>query len=627
MTRPGIEGAFEINARLPVAQVFRPATGRPSSAEGLRYRRSATLWAGVAVLIVCGVAALAVWLRRSPPTSGAPLPVRGAASAATPPDVAFVDITRQAGIAFEHENGADGQKLLPETMGGGVVFFDYDNDGRPDLLFVDSRPWPWSRRAGHETRSRLVLYRNDGGGRFHDVTADAGLVVDIYGKGAAAADYDNDGWVDLFVTAVGANHLFRNVGGRFTDVTATAGVAGKADQWSTCAAWFDYDRDGDLDLFVCNYVRWSKTIDLQQDFRLDGIGRAYGPPRTFEGTFAYLYRNDGGGRFTDVSASAGVQVTNPATGVPMAKSLGVAPVDLDADGWPDLVVANDTVQNFVFHNERNGRFTEIGARAGIAFDAYGNSRSAMGIDAADFRNDGSLGIAIGNFANEMTALYVSQQEPLQFADEAIVAGIGPKSRGALTFGVLFFDYDLDGRLDLLTANGHIEAGIQKVQASQHYEQPPHLYWNAGATGGATFVPVTSPRSGDLLRPMVARGVAVADIDGDGDLDVVLSSVAGPPRLLRNDQQSRHHWIRLALTGSRSNRDAIGAIVEVEISADTLRRTVMPARGYLSQSELPVTIGLGDRTAVDDLRVQWPDGSVQTVRDVAIDSTTRIIQPR
>jgi len=580
------------------------------------------------MLVVLAIAVAVTWrMRPSSIPPAAPLPVRSGPPAIAPPDVAFVDITRQAGVTFEHENGADGQKLLPETMGGGVAFFDFNNDGRPDLIFVDSRPWPWSARVtSHERQSRLVLYRNDGGGHFTDVTRAAGLAVDLYGMGVAAADYDNDGWVDLFVTAVGANRLFRNIGGRFVDVTHPAGVEGRADQWSTCAAWLDYDRDGDLDLFVCNYVRWSRDIDLQQDFRLVGIGRAYGPPRTFEGTFPYLYRNDGHGHFTDVSASAGVQIRNPATGVPMAKSLGVSPVDLDADGWPDLVVSNDTVQNFVFHNERNGRFMEIGARSGIAFDAYGNSRSAMGIDAADFRNDGSLGIAVGNFANEMTALYVSQQAPLQFADEAIIAGIGPASRSALTFGVLFFDYDLDGRLDLVTANGHVEDEINKVQASQQYAQPPHLFWNAGAGGPATFVPV-APRAGnDLFGPMVARGAAFADIDGDGDLDLVLTSIKGAPRLLRNDQHSGHHWLRLMLTGTRANRDAIGAAIEVRAGSETLRRTVMTTRGYLSQSELPVTIGLGTHSHVDEVRVRWPDGSTQTIHDVKVDRPTHIVQP-
>ena len=584
------------------------------------------------ILVAAGActAGVALWMRRSThaPAPAAPLPVRVASPSVAALAAAFVDITRQAGIAFEHENGAEGQKLLPETMGGGVAFFDFDRDGRPDLLFVDSRPWPWSARQGGRTpRARLVLYRNAGDGRFVDATEAAGLTVDLYGMGVAAADYDNDGWVDLFVTAVGSNHLLRNVNGRFTDVTAAAGVGGRDDQWSTCATWVDVDRDGHLDLFVCNYVRWSKAIDLEQDFRLVGLGRAYGPPRTFEGSFPYLYRNDGHGHFADVSAKAGVQVRNSNTRVPLAKSLGVAAVDLDADGWPDLVVANDTVQNLVFHNQRDGTFTEIGATAGIAFDPYGNSRSAMGIDAADFRNDGSLGIAIGNFANEMTALYVSQQTPLQFADEAIVSGIGPTTRSALTFGVLFFDYDLDGRLDLLTANGHIEDEINKVQASQQYAQPARLFWNTGGAAGRSFVPVAADSPGDLFRPMVARGSAIADIDGDGDLDLVLTAVKGAPRLLRNDLTRSHHWLRLTLQGTRANRDAIGALVEVRVAGRTLRRTVMPTRGYLSQSELPVTIGLGDQPRVEDVRVTWPDGSVQQVREVTVDAPMTIVQPR
>jgi hypothetical protein len=405
-------------------------------------------------------------------------------------------------------------------------------------------------------------------------------------------------------------------------------VAGSPTEWSTSAAFPDFDNDGDLDLFVCNYVQWSKQIDFEADYRLVGIGRAYGPPWNFPGTFPYLYRNDGQGRFTDVSASSGVQVKNPATGVPMAKSLGVAPVDIDGDGWIDLVVANDTVQNFVFGNQGNGTFKEIGARAGIAFDSFGQTRGAMGIDAARFRNDQALGIAIGNFANEMNALYVSQRDALVFADEAITEGVGPASRLLLKFGLFFFDFDLDGRLDVLTANGHLEEEIGKVQQSQTYRQPAQLFWNRGPGRGAGFVPVPPEKCGaDLHKPIVGRGSAYADIDNDGDLDVVLTQIAGPPLLLRNDQTLGHHWLRLKLVGAKNNRDAIGAWIKVRAGNHTLPRQVMPTKGYLSQSELPVTIGLGKATRVDSLEILWPDGSAQRVDTPRLDALTIIQQPR
>jgi hypothetical protein len=389
----------------------------------------------------------------------------------------------------------------------------------------------------------------------------------------------------------------------------------------------DYDRDGDLDLFVCNYVRWSRRIDLELDYQLPGIGRAYGPPMNFPGAFPYLYRNEGQGVFSDVSGESGIQIRNPATRVPMGKALGVAPVELNNDGWIDLVVANDTVQNFVFTNRHDGTFREIGARSGIAFDSYGQTRGAMGIDAARFRNDDALGIAIGNFANEMNALYVSQRDSVVFADEAITEGFGHASRPLLKFGLFFFDYDLDGRLDVLTANGHLEEEIQKVHSAQQYRQPAQLFWNSGSSEKSRFLLVPPEKAGpDLFQPIVGRGSAYADIDGDGDLDVILTQIAGPPLLLRNDQKLGHRWLRLKLVGTRSNRDAIGAWVRVRVGNKWLSRQVMATRGYLSQSELPLTIGLGSASAPDQVEILWPTGERQTVVTWKVNDTTVIEQP-
>ena len=594
----------------------------------------ATRWSLLIVVLLAVLAASGYWFFNfvaKPDTKQTSLqpPVTAAKSTAEIPNARFTDITSQAGIAFAHYNGAYGEKLLPETMGGGVAFLDYDNDGAPDLLLINSSDWPWHKTTPPAAHTS-VLYHNDGHGHFTDATKGSGLDIELYGMGVAVGDYDNDGLPDVFITGVGECRLFHNEGaGKFRDVTAAAAVGGAAEDWSTSAAWIDYDNDGRLDLFVCHYVRWSREIDARVGYQFAGFGRGYGPPMNFEGTFPTLYHNEGNGRFKDVSAASGIQIHNPSTGQAVAKSLAVAPVDVDNDGWIDLVVANDTVQNFLFRNQHDGTFKEIGARSGVAFDAYGLARGAMGIDSARFRNDESLGIAIGNFANEMNALYVSQRDSLMFADEAITEGVGPASRLLLKFGLFFFDYDLDGRLDVLTANGHLEEEINKIQSSQHYRQPAQLFWNRGGAKGVSFVEVPSEKAGgDMFKPIVGRGSAYADIDGDGDLDVIIAQINGPPLLLRNDQQLGHHWLRLKLIGTKSNRDAIGAWVKVRVGNQVLSRQVMPTRSYLSQSELPVTFGLGNLTKIQSVEIIWPGGAVQKLETLpSLDKLTTVTQPR
>lgn len=547
------------------------------------------------------------------------------------PESKFTDITAAAGIDFSHNNGATGDKLLPESMGNGVAFFDFDGDGDQDLLFTNGTWWPWDLEKKPELKpTTAALYRNDGKGAFENVTAGSGLDVPFYAMGVAIGDVDNDGLPDVYQTAVGGNRLFRNLGnGKFADVTSGAGVGGGEKEWSTSAAFADIDNDGDLDLFVCNYVRWSREIDFEVNYTLVGVGRAYGPPTNFEGTFPSLFRNDGDGKFTDISAAAGVQIRSSATKVPMAKSLGVSPVDLDRDGWVDFIVANDTVHNFVFKNKKDGTFTEMGGISGIGFDNNGKVRGAMGIDVARFRNDDSLGIGIGNFANEMTALYVSTpNNQLLFTDNAITEGVGPDSRLLLKFGLFFFDYDLDGWLDLLTANGHLEEEITKVQKSQSYAQPAQLFWNCGGTpamGG--FATVDSTKAGeDLFKPIVGRGSAYADIDGDGDLDVAFTQLHGKPLLLRNDQALGNRWLRVKLIGKAANRDGVGAMLKLKSGEATQWRLVTAARSYLSQSETVATFGLGPEAKQAELTVVWPGGAEQTVAVSKLDTTLVVEQP-
>ncbi len=528
------------------------------------------------------------------------------ALAAPPSFVTFTDVTAAAGIKFRHNSGAFGKKYLPETLGSGAAFLDVDNDGWQDILFVNSRNWPSHPGA----KTYPALYRNNQNGTFTDVTLQAGLAVEMYGMGVAAADYDNDGNVDVYITGLGRNYLFRGLGGgRFADVTATAGVASAG--FSTGAVWFDYDHDGRLDLFVAHYVDWTAEHDLFCS--LDGKTKSYCTPESYQGRSPTLYHNRGDGTFEDVTKKAGLYD-------PTSKALGVAVLDYDEDGWPDLVVTNDTQPNRLYRNQRNGTFVDAGMTAGIAFNEAGVARAGMGVDAADFDGSGHDGIVIGNFSNEMMTLYANDGKGL-FIDEAPTSTIGKASLLTLTFGCFFFDADLDGRLDIFAANGHVADDINRVQPKVTYAEPAHLFRNLGSR---RFEAVTAKAGPALLAPVVARGAAYGDFDNDGDLDLLITTNNGPARLLRNDGGNRNHMLRVRTIGTTSNRDGIGAKVTVTVSKGVVRRaTVKTGSSYLSQSELPLTFGLGAATGVASIEVTWPSGRVDKVPATAADQMLTI----
>jgi hypothetical protein len=509
------------------------------------------------------------------------------------PGFKLVDVTSAAGIHFQHNSGAYGGKLLPETLGSGCAFLDYDRDGWQDILLVNGTDWPGHKRQ----TSTLRLYRNNRDGTFTDVTHKAGLDVEMYGMGVAVGDYNNDGFPDILITCVGQNRLFKNSGrGTFTDVTNSSGL-GHRQALSTSALWFDFDRDGRLDLFICNYVKWSAEHDVFCS--LDGKHKSYCTPEAYRGETCWLFRNHGDGTFEDVTATSGVFDSS-------SKSLGVAMLDYDEDGWPDLLVTNDTQPNKLYRNPHNGTFKDVAVEAGIAFSADGKARAGMGVDAADFDNSGAAGLAITNFDNEMIGLYRALGNGT-YEDIATQAGVGLPSKTTLGFGCMFLDVNLDGMLDLIAANGHIDDTVRNIRGNVGYAQAPQLFLNAGKR---TFRDVSSEVGEAFGQPKVGRGLACGDFDRDGDLDILMTTNNGPAYLYRNDQLAGNRSIRFHLVGKQSNRDAIGATVRIYYEGTMQSRLVKSGSSYLSQSELPVTFGLGKRDEIERVVIQWPGGRTE-----------------
>jgi len=525
--------------------------------------------------------------------------------------ITFRDVTQRAGMRFVHNNGAFGKKYLPETMGPGVAFIDYDNDGWPDIFLVNGTDWP-GRPPKHSTPK---LYHNNHDGTFTDITHKAGLDIEIFGMGVAVGDYDNDGYDDLFITAMGQSRLFHNNGnGTFTDVTQKAGLKGP-EEFSTSAAWVDYDKDGKLDLVVANYVQWSLDGDLY--CTLDGKSKSYCTPESYKGTAVRLWHNRGDGTFEDVTKKAGLADAT-------SKTLGIALLDYDNDGWPDLLFSNDTQPNKLYRNNGNGTFTEKAVVAGVAFSEDGVARAGMGVDAVDYDRSGATSLLITNFSNQMLSLYHNEGKGL-FVDEAPRSEVGRASLLTLGFGCFFFDYDLDGWPDILIANGHIDSDIQRVQPNVKYAMPPHLFRNMGK---GDFVEVTKSLGAAFGAPRVGRGAAYADIGNRGRLDLLLSTNGGPVYLFENEASgaaATNKSLRVKLAGTKSNGDGIGAVVKVTADGDWQSQMLRSGSSYLSASELVLTYGLAQHDRADSVEIRWPSGQVEKLSNVAAGQTITVTE--
>jgi len=523
----------------------------------------------------------------------------------TAQQIQFRDITTQAGIHFTHNNAAFGKKYLPETMGPGCAFIDYDNDGWPDILLVNGENWPG--HPGPPTTPKL--YHNNHDGTFTDVTRKSRLAIPMFGLGVAVGDYDNDGYDDLFISALGQSHLFHNNGnGTFSDVTKSAGLSGP-NEFSTSAAWVDYDRDGKLDLVVANYVQWSLPGDLF--CTLDGTHKSYCTPESYKGSSARLWHNLGNGKFEDATQKAHFFDNT-------SKTLGVAILDYNGDGWPDIVLANDTQPNKLYLNKHDGAFEEKAVSAGIAFSEDGVARAGMGVDAADYDRSGRASLIITNFANQMLSLYHNEGNGL-FVDEAPSSEVGRATLVTLGFGCFFFDYDNDGWPDIFVSDGHIEDQIEKVQKRVSYAEPPHVFRNLG---GGKFVEATQSLGSALASPKVGRGAAYADIDNDGALDVLMTTNGGRAFLFHNEGVTNHS-LRIKLVGTKSNRDGIGAVITLTSGGDKQWKMVRSGSSYLSQSELVATFGLGQKAKADSIEIQWPSGNTDKLSNINAGQTVTV----